>query len=215
MEMAKHKSFRAEKSSPLLPSEVADKIYDLKQAVQQARQSALRAGSLGAADAPLLDALIEQMQQDGNGGLNLKQFIAPPVLRTVLKDTLGAIARSALEVGDRYAADLLMDIDKGRLDRLYLLSYLSVLNVIRLRYGKEPAFANVKDYIFQKYGQDITDPEAAMGFLPERSPQTEYMWKTVDTLVHHNKLLVRETVKIKDFDGEMRGISIFLMSEVG
>lgn len=187
-------------------NEITQQLLELREAMQEARERTLA----GDYSNPKFGPLVEEMEKKVP---TLGKVVIPPFLKRGLINTLQPLIKKAEKAQDRYLPMLLDDIDDGRTDRIVNLMWLSYLNILRLTYGGEYAFAKVREYIHSKYNDDIADPQGHTTFLPERDASTEEIWSHVDRLIEDGLLMIRETIRVKDADGETRPLTIVTMSE--
>lgn len=187
-------------------NELSQQLLELKEAMQEARHKALA----GDYSDPKFAPLIEKMERKVP---SLGKVILPPFLKKALGDTLKPLVKRAERLKDRYIPMLLEDLDEGRTDRIIPLLWLAYLNILRLSYGGEYTFAKVREYVISKYNDDIADPNGHTTFLPERDETTEEVWCQVDKMIEDGLVMIRETIRVKDPDGETRPLTIITMSE--
>lgn len=196
-----------EQQQTMTLNELTQQLLELREAMQEARQNTLA----GDYSNPKFGPLIEKMEKKVP---TLGKVVLPPFLKRALGDTLKPLVKRSERLQDRYLPMLLEDLDEGRTDRMVHLLWMTYLNILRLTYGKEYTFEKVRQYIINKYNDDVADPKGHTSFLPERDDDTEEVWKMVDKLVEDGLVMIRETIRVKDPDGEVRPLTIITMSEM-
>lgn len=187
-------------------NELAEQLVELREAMQEARKNALA----GDYSNPKLGPLVEGMSKKVP---DLGSVLLPPFLKRAFGNAIAPLVKKSEKVQDKYVPMLLEDIDAGRTDRLVQLLWMAYLNILRLSYGNEYAFAKVREYIVNKYNDDIADPDGHTTFMPERDSSTEEVWVQVDKMVEMGLVMIRETIKVKDPDGTLRPLTIITMSD--
>lgn len=139
----------------------------------------------------LLDKMMYKVPSVGN-------MVMSPILATVMKTSLSPAIDRAKAMGDWYGEQVERDIDAGRFDRISNLMKMSVLNQLRLSYGKQPYFSSVRDYVVKTYHADITDTEGAFGFIPAKTDDTKVLWHIVETLTNKGLVTVKEDYQLNE-----------------
>lgn len=139
----------------------------------------------------LLDKMMYKVPSVGN-------MVMSPILATVMKTSLSPVIDRAKAMGDWYGEQVERDIDAGRFDRISNLVNMSVLNQLRLSYGKQPYFSSVRDYVVKTYHADITDKDGAFGFVPAKTDDTKVLWHIIETLSDKGLVDVKEEYALND-----------------
>lgn len=160
----------------------------------------LNFGSTEAMD--ILDNLMGRVPSAGN-------MLVSPAIAHIMKTCIGPMIEKAKSMNDRYGEQVETDIDNGRYNRLSDLMKLSMLNQVRLTYGKAPQFQSIRDYVVKKYQSDIADPDGVYCFIPEKSEQTAILWHVVETLSSKGLLIEKEDV---DLDNNGHKVTILMMA---
>lgn len=121
-----------------------------------------------------------------------------PILQQLMCAGAESILKPAKALGDRYGKQIEEDINNNRYDRITILIKMSVLNQLRLSYGREQHFSPIRDFVAEKYHEDIIDKDSEYGFVPERSEASKALWGIVDSLVDKGVVTVLDDVGSDD-----------------
>lgn len=159
---------------------------------------------------PVFSSLVDQMKDRLT---TLNSIVLPPLVKSQLANVLAPIRAEALKVGDRYFEKAMEDLDRGRVDRLDKLLWLSGINQVRLKLAKESMFESVNAYVKEHYASDPADPDAYTFFLPsEDEKQLAETWRRVNSLIQAGMAMVRETIKF-NVGGQSHNLTIITIAD--
>jgi len=188
-------------------NDVSEYISEIQEALRDTRQRMFRKDYTSPKLAPLVAKLERKVP-------TLPKMILPPLVKNVLMKNLGPMVQRATSLGDKYIPKLIADLDEGVLEHIPHYLWLSYLNQIRLKYGNDPAFADLRTYIKDKYNDDIADPSGHTAFVPAKTEQYQPIWDKVEFLEEAGLVLVRENVVLRNTAlGEERNLAIITMSD--
>lgn len=142
---------------------------------------------------PIFSSLVDQLK--GNLA-TMNSIILPPLIKAQLGNVLAPLRAEAERLGDRFFDIAMADLDRGRVDRIDKLLWLSGINQIRLKLAQESMFESVNQYVKEHYASDPADPDASTFFLPsQKEAQLAETWKRVDELIQAGMALIRETIQ--------------------
>lgn len=144
---------------------------------------------------------------------SLKNIVVPPIVKTFVKGTLEPFLKIGRELNDKYMARVEAMLDDGRYMKLPELLRLSALNQARLQYAKSTEFSNLRDYVAQKYHEDISDPDGTIGFIPSRSISTAAIWSVIRQLSNKGLVTVLEEEKELSNENATIKVAIIRMAE--
>lgn len=143
---------------------------------------------------------------------SLKNIVIPPLVTTFVRSSLEQYINRGKELKDKYMEKVDVILNEGKYLKLPELLKLSALNQARLQYGKAQDFLNLRDYIAQKYHEDITDPSATIGFIPAMSVSTASIWYFVHQLADKGLVTVLEEKELSNENATIK-VAIIRMAE--
>lgn len=127
---------------------------------------------------------------------SLDNTVFGPVITNIVRSGAASIISKSKELGDRYGIQVDEDIENNRYNRISILLRMSLINQMRLRYGSEQYFSEIRDYVVKTYHEDVADPEGTYGFVPQKSEQSVAIWDIIDSLVSKGLITVLEDVEL-------------------
>lgn len=188
-------------------NDVSEYISEMQEALHDTRRRMFRKDYSSPKLAPLVAKLEKKIP-------TLTRTILPPLIKNSLMKHLNPLVQRASDLGDKYIPKLMDDLDAGILEHIPHYLWLSYLNQTRLKYGKDPAFSDLRTYIKTKYNDDIADPSGHTAFVPAKEAQYQSIWDKVEFLEEAGLVLVRENVVLRNTAlGEERNLAIITMSD--